>query len=42
MCSKSMGDRVKYCKADPRIDYLGFLEEYRKAENGGKVVKPRP
>ena len=31
------GDSVKYCFADPRIDYMHLLEECRKAEDEDKV-----
>ena len=36
-CKKSIQDSVKYCFADPRIDYMHFLEECRKAEDEDKV-----
>ena len=36
-CKKSIWDSVKYCFADPRIDYMHFLEECRKAEDEDKV-----
>ena len=36
-CKKSIRDSVKYCFADPRIDYMHFLEECRKAEDEDKV-----
>ena len=32
-CKKSIWDSVKYCFADPHIDYMHFLEECRKAED---------
>ena len=43
-CKKSIWDSVKYCFADPRIDYMHFLEECRKAEDEDKVdqTKPKP
>ena len=43
-CKKSIWDSVKYCFADPCIDYMHFLEECRKAEDEDKVdkTKPRP
>ena len=36
-CKKSIWDSVKYCCADPCLDYMHFLEECRKAEEEGKV-----
>ena len=36
-CKKSIWDSVKYCFADPCLDYMHFLEECRKAEEEGKV-----
>ena len=36
-CKKSIQDSVKYCFADPHIDYMHFLEECRKAEDEDKV-----
>ena len=36
-CKKGIWDSVKYCFADPRIDYMHFLEECRKAEDEEKV-----
>ena len=36
-CKKSIWDSVKYCFADPHIDYMHFLEECRKAEDEDKV-----
>ena len=36
-CKKSIWDSVKYCFADPQIDYMHFLEECRKAEDEDKV-----
>ena len=43
-CKKSIWDSVKYCFADPRIDYMHFLEECRKAEVEDKVgqIKTNP
>ena len=43
-CKKSIWDSVKYCFADPCIDYMHFLEECRKAEDEDKVgqVKSNP
>ena len=34
---KSIQDHVKYCFADPHIDYMHFLEECQKAEDEDKV-----
>ena len=34
---ESIWDSVKYCFADPHLDYMHFLEECRKAEEEGKV-----
>ena len=34
---KSIHDSVKYCFADASVDYMHFLEECRKSENGGKA-----
>ena len=43
-CKKSIQDSVKYCFADPHIEYIHFLEECRKAEDEDKVdqskIKP--
>ena len=36
-CKKSIWDSVKYCFADPCIDYMHLLEECRKAEDEDKV-----
>ena len=36
-CKKSIQESVKYCFADPQIDYMHFLEECRKAEDEDKV-----
>ena len=36
-CKKSIWDSVKYCFADPCIDYIHFLEECRKAEDEDKI-----
>ena len=36
-CKKSIWDSVKYCFADPHMDYMHFLEECRKAEDEDKV-----
>ena len=43
-CKKSILDSVKYCFADPHIDYMHFLEECRKAEDEDKVdqIKTNP
>ena len=43
-CKKSIQDSVKYCFADPCIDYMHFLEECRKAEDEDKIghAKARP
>ena len=36
-CKKSIPDSVKFCFADPCLDYMHFLEECRKAYEEGKV-----
>ena len=36
-CKKSIQDSVKYCFADPCIEYMHFLEECHKAEDEDKV-----
>ena len=36
-CKKSIWDSVKYCFADPHVDYMHFLEECHKAEDEDKV-----
>ena len=36
-CKKSIKDSVKYCFADPHVDYMHFLEECHKAEYEDKV-----
>ena len=36
-CKKSIRDSVKYCFADPHMDYMQFLEECRKVEDEDKV-----
>ena len=36
-CKKSIQNNVKFCFADPHLDYMHFLEECRKAEEEGKV-----
>ena len=36
-CKKSIRDSVKYCFADPHIEYMHFLEECHKAEDEDKV-----
>ena len=36
-CKKSIRDSVKYCFANPCIEYMQFLEECRKAEDEDKV-----
>ena len=41
-CKKSIQDSVKYCFADPHIDYMHFLEECRKAEDEDKVGQTKP
>ena len=41
-CKKSIQDSVKYCFADPCIDYMHFLEECRKAEDEDKVGQTKP
>ena len=43
-CKKSIQDSVKYCFADPHMDYMQFLEECRKVEDEDKVgqVKANP
>ena len=40
-CQKSAWDSVKYCHADPSVDYMIFLEECRKAEDEGRAGKPK-
>ena len=40
-CKKSIQDSVKYCFADPHIDYMHFLEECRKAEDEDKVEQTK-
>ena len=35
-CKKSIPDSVKYCFADPHLDYMHFLEECSKAEDSDK------
>ena len=39
---KSIGDSVKYCHVDPRIDNMILLKECKKAENEGRSSKPKP
>ena len=34
---KSIWDSVKYCHADAKVDYMTFLEECRKAEDGDRM-----
>ena len=34
---KVIRDSVKYCHADPRIGYISFLEDCRKAEYEGRA-----
>ena len=43
-CKKSLWDSVKYCFADPHMDYMQFLEECRKVEDEDKVgqIKVNP
>ena len=41
-CKKSIRDSVKYCFANPRIDYMHLLEECRKAEDEDKVGQTKP
>ena len=43
-CKKNVTDSVKYCFADPHVDYMQFLEECRKVEDEDKVgqVKINP
>ena len=36
-CKKSIQDSVKYCFADPQVDYMHFLEKCHKAEDEDKV-----
>ena len=36
-CKKSTQDSVKYCFADPHMDYMHFMDECRKAEDEDKV-----
>ena len=40
-CQKSVWDSVKYCHADPSVDYMTFLEECRKAEDEDRAGKPK-
>ena len=43
-CKESIRDSVKYCFADPCMDYMQFLEECRKVEDEDKVgqIKVNP
>ena len=41
-CQKSVRDSVKYCHADPSVDYMTFLEECRIAEDEDRAGKPKP
>ena len=43
-CKKSIWDSVKYCFADPHVDYMHFLEDCHKAEDEDMVrqVKASP
>ena len=43
-CKRNVRDSVKYCFADPHVDYMQFLEECRKVEDKNKVgqVKINP
>ena len=41
-CKKSIWDSVKYCFADPHIDYMHFLEECRKTEDEDKTKSNPP
>ena len=41
-CKKSIWDSVKYCFADPCIDYMHFQEECREAEEEDKVGQTKP
>ena len=43
-CKKNVRDSVKYCFANPQVDYMQFLVECRKAEDEDKVgqVKINP
>ena len=36
-CKKNVRDSVKYCFANPQVDYMQFLEECRKVEDEDKV-----
>ena len=36
-CKKIIRDSVKYCFADPHMDYMQYLEECRKVEDEDKV-----
>ena len=36
-CRKNVRDSVKYCFANPQVDYMQFLEECRKVEDEDKV-----
>ena len=40
-CQKSIQDSVKYCHADPSVDYMTFHEECRKAEDEDRVDKSK-
>ena len=40
-CQKSIQDSVKYCHADPSVDYMTFLEECRKAEEEDRAGKTK-
>ena len=37
---KSIRDSVKHCHADPRIDYMNFLEDEGKQKMRGELVGP--
>ena len=38
---KSIRNSVKYCYADTRVEYMSFLEKFRKVEDEKKCRKPR-
>ena len=40
-CQKSIRDSVKYCHANPSVDYMTFLEECKKAEDEDRAGKPK-
>ena len=40
-CQKSIQDSIKYCHADPSVDYMTFLKECRKAEDEDRAGKSK-